>query len=97
MDKNCFRHNKTHPASEYEIAAIADEHALFSATSADWTLDSEVTKHVCCNKTYFDHLKSYNTNLKWDSASQISISDIDSVQLFLPGDSPNSFSAIRLE
>ena len=77
IDKNCFHHNKTHSAFEYKIAVIVDEHALFSATSADWILDSGATKHVCCNKAYFDHLKPYNTSLKWNSANQISISGID--------------------
>ena len=64
VDKNCFCHNKIHFVFEYKITIIADEHALFSAISVDWILDSETTKHVCCNKTYFDHLEFYNINLK---------------------------------
>ena len=83
IDKNCFHHNEIHSASEYKITVIADEHALFSAISVDWILDSGIIKHVCCNKAYFDHLKSYNISLKWDSASQININDIDSIRFFL--------------
>ena len=98
VDKNCFRHNKTHSVFEYEIAVIINEHALFSTTSVDWILDSGTIKHVCCNKTYFDHLKPYNINLKWNSANQISINDIGSIQFALFNNSfSNSFSAIRLK
>ena len=97
VNKNCFHHNKTHFVSEYEIIIIIDEHVLFSTISVDWILDSEAIKHVCCNKTYFDHLEPYNINLKWNSASQISISDIDSIWFFLSGNSPNPFSAIQLK
>ena len=98
VTKNCFHHNKTHSVSEYEITIIVDEHVLFSATSVDWILDSGTTKHVCCNKAYFDHLKLYNTSLKWDSVNQISINDIDSIWFILFNNySSNSFSAIRLK
>ena len=97
MNKSCFHHNKTHFVFEYEIIVIADKHALFSTISVDWILDFGTTKHVYCNKAYFDHLEFYNTSLKWGSVNQISISDIDSIRLFLFGNSPNSFSAIRLE
>ena len=98
VNKNCFHHNKAHFVFEYEIIVIIDEHTLFSAISADWILESEATKHVCCNKTYFDHLESYNINLKWNFVSRISINDIDSVWFILFNNSfPNSFSAIRLQ
>ena len=98
VNKNSFRHNKTHSVFEYEITVIADEHVLFSAISIDWILDSEVIKHVCCNKIYFDHLKPYNLNLKWDSANQISINDIDSIWFFLFVNCfSDSFSVIRLK
>ena len=98
MNKNCFQHNKIHFAFEYKIAIIIDEHALFSATSVDWILDSGAIKHVCCNKVYFDHLKSYNTNLKWGSVDQISINDIDLIWFILFDNFfLDSFSAIWLK
>ena len=98
VDKNCFHHNKIHFVFEYKIAVIIDEHVLFSAISADWIFNSGAIKHVCCNKAYFDHLKFYNINLKWDFANQVSINNIDSIRFILfDNSSLDSFSAIWLK
>ena len=62
-----------------------------------WILDSGATKHVCCQKSFFDKIQPYDTCLNWNTASHIKISDIEIVILILFNESFSNEGKIRLK
>ena len=99
MNKNCFRHKKNvaNTINTPEISVIADERVFFASTQSKWILNSGATKYVCCQKSFFDKIQSYDTCLNWNTASYIKISNIEIVILTLFNESFSNGEKIRLK